>query len=107
MSASDLKNTSLELITELRQNIFVKPDERGDMAMIELGIKMMPADSILQNVITYTLPWKQKIKDRDDKFFLDNKHLFEGLSDEKIQYYGNIICNEIDSEDKEGNMAVY
>lgn len=101
MSARDLKQTALELITELRQSIFVKPEEQGDMALMEIGIKMIGDEDILTNAITYTLPWKNKVKERDDKFFLDNKHLFEGLPDDKVKYYGQIICNEIDQEDKD------
>lgn len=83
-----------ELITDLMDNIFENEEEKSDMIKVQFFFMNLPADRAMHHVIQKILPHKRKIKERNLDFFIENRHLFSGLSEEKIDYYINYIVND-------------
>jgi len=98
-----LKTTILDLISELRNYIFDSPEEKGDLFLVEFLFKKLSPEKIMQHIITHVLPWKKQIKNRDEKFFLENRKIFQGIPEDRIAHYGRVIVNEerILKEDRE------
>lgn len=98
----DLKSTVLDLIIDLKNNIFTLEDEKGDLMLVEFFFKRLHPENIMQHVVKYILPWKKKIEKRNEDFFLNNKNIFKGLPEDRIDHYGEIIAesDRVDDDDK-------
>lgn len=103
MSAKDLcKKTILELIDDLKEYVFTQSDEQNDLLMVELFFRSKSALDIAFHITEHILPHEQHIIDKNDDFFVKNKHLFKGLPDDKISYYAHQLTSDrVDDEDKE------
>ncbi len=86
-----MKSTLLELVKDLKENIFKNNDEQGDLMLVEFFFKRMPEEMVMQHIIKQVIPHKIKIKNRNINFFLENKCLFTGLPDDRVDHYRNII----------------
>ena len=102
-SVEDLcKKTILELIDDLKEYVFTESDEQSDIMMVELFFRSKPALEIVYHIIQHILPHEHHITAKNDRFFVDNKQLFEGLPSQKIGYYTNQLTSDrIDADDKE------
>ena len=88
----DARNTILELIGDLKDNIFDREDEKGDLMLVEFYFKRMHPERVIDYITSLALPHKSKIKARDVNFFLENKSIFAGLPEDRIEHYSNIIA---------------
>lgn len=98
----NLKDTIIDLITVLRNEILIHPDEKGDMIMVEFFFGQMHEDMIMQHVIRHVLPHSSEIKNREETFFVENNSLYSGLPCERISHYTNLVSNSnsISAEDR-------
>lgn len=98
----NLKDTILELIADLKDNIFDLEDEKGELMLVEFFFKRMNPESLMQHVISHIIPWKKKILNKDQQFFLENKKIFQGLPEDRLSYYGQIIAESkrLNEDDK-------
>ncbi len=98
-----MKSTLLELVRDLKENIFKNNDEQGDLMMVEFFFKRMHEEMVMQHIIKQVVPYKIKIKDRDINFFIENRCLFAGLPEDRIDYYRNIIVSNerLNDEDRQ------
>ena len=98
----DLKATILDLISDLKNNVFTLEDEKGDLMVVEFFFKRLNPESLMQHVISHIIPWKDKIENKDQNFFLENKNIFKGLPEDRLTHYGQIIAKSerVDEEDK-------
>jgi hypothetical protein len=101
--AENVKSTILELVGDLKDNIFDDLNEKGDLMLVEFYFKRMHPERIVDHVINFILPHKTKIQSRNLNFFLENKEIFVGLPEDRINYYSNIIAtgSRLSSEDRE------
>ena len=99
----DLKETVIDLLTVLREEILVHPDEHSDMIMVEFFFKQMHEDMVMQHVVRHVLPLSSQIENREEKFFAKNKALYSGLPSDRISHYTNLVTNSnsISDEDRE------
>lgn len=100
---SSLKNTVLELIEELKTEVFtLNEDEEDDMFKISFFFKQMPARSVAAAIVRELIPHSEQIETRDQKFFETNRMLFSGLPEDRVDYYIDIITSSarITEEDK-------
>ena len=88
----DTQATILDLVHDLKENVFSSSDEQGDLMMVEFFFKRMHQERIMEHIIQQILPHKNKIKDRNIDFFLSNRVLFAGLPSDRVDYYSNIIA---------------
>ena len=100
---SDLKDTVLDLLRTLKENMFTRNDEQGDMLMMEIFFKNMHQERVMQHVVRHVLPHASVIEARKIEFFAQNRELFSGLPEDRIDYYNDLIMNSdrLDDEDKE------
>ena len=98
-----LKNTILDLIRELKEYIFIYPNEKGDLFLVEFFFREMKEERIMQHIIDHVLPWKKQIQNKDQNFFLENRNIFKGIPEDRIAHYGQVIVNRdrVAEEDKE------
>ena len=91
MSSEDLHSMILDFVEDLRDNVFTTPDEQGDMMLIEFFFKRLHPASAMKHVIDNLLPHKKKVAMRDETFFLQNKIIFSGIPDDRIDHYAQYI----------------
>jgi len=99
----DAKNTILELIGDLKDNIFDQEEERGDLMLVEFFFRRMHPERVIDHVSAFALPHKLQIKNRDINFFLENRKIFSGLPEDRIDYYSNMIAvgTKLSEEDRQ------
>jgi len=101
----DLQTTVLELIADLKDNIFVQEEEIGDLMLVEFFFKKMHPERIMNHIVSKVLPWKEQIKKRDQEFFLQNSSLFQGLPEDRISHYTNTIVKGDRIDDDNRNIV--
>lgn len=80
-----IKSTILELIGDLKDNIFTELSEQRDLFLVEFFFKKMPSEDIANRTVKYILPHQSQISARNVQFFIDEKaQIFAGLPDDKI-----------------------
>ena len=104
----NLKNmriTILDLISDLKDNVFTEKNEKTDFAIVEFFFKNMSSRNIMNHVISNVLPHKEEITTRNEEFFKNNG-LFSKLPTNKVHYYSNIIYQS-DRLDKDDRNAIW
>lgn len=91
--ATDAHQTILDLIADLKENVFTQTSEKSDLVFIELFFKRMPPQSVLNHIIDHVLPHEKQIRERNLSFFLENEGIFSGLPASKTQHYMDVIAN--------------
>jgi hypothetical protein len=77
------------------------PNE-GDFVMIRVLIPSIPTEDIMNIFCNRIMPYTDMIKNRDDRFFLENINLFEGIKTDKVNYFKDIwLHGNLTEEDKE------
>lgn len=98
----DAKSTILDFIGDLKDNIFDSEEEQGDLMLVEFFFKRMHPERVIDHIVKHALPYKAKIKKRDVNFFLENRKIFAGLPEDRIDYYSNVIAigTKLSDEDR-------
>lgn len=79
----------------------------GDFVVIRIFLKdKIPIEKIMLQFVKNVLPFKQQVKNRDEKFFLNNINLYSEASrmygKNKVNYFKKIwVSGNLDKEDKE------
>lgn len=100
---SGAKETILCLISELSECVFTEPEERQDLTSVEFFFKRMNTRDILAALCDKFLPHENKIRERDITFFQDNRQIFAGLPEVRVNYYIKRIVEDkvLKKEDEE------
>ena len=91
---SDLKQLVLDLINDLRDNVFVSQQEQNELLIAEFFFKRLHKGRVMQHVLDKIVPWKDMIYDRNLEFFLDHNTIFEKLPSERVSYYSRKIASK-------------
>lgn len=78
------KTTCVKFIEDLIQ---VFPKEKDLLVAKFLLEKTIPIQDVLKIFLQRIRPLKEKIKARDDKFFLENNNIFSGLQDNDVIHF--------------------
>lgn len=98
----DIRNTVLELISDFKDNIFTKDEEKGDLMLVEFFFQKLSAVTIADRIVAHVLPFSREIENRDVSFFLKKKNeIFGGLPKERVEYFSTLI----QKSEKEGGMS--
>lgn len=89
----DLHTTIFEFITDLA-DIFTDKTERGDLTLIEFFYKRQHRETVMQHTVKQLLPHKKRIANRDIRFFDNNRYIFAGLPEDRVQHYSDRIVNQ-------------
>lgn len=93
MTTADLKSMIMDFIDDVKDNVFTSNEERGDMMLVAFFFNKLHPDMVLHHVVNALLPHKDKVVSRQEGFFLENKFLFSGLPNDRVEYYMNLIRN--------------
>ena len=94
-----------QFITFLDEMIAQFPNE-PDLVIVRIFVKdQVPVEHVLLHIIKEFLPFKEKIEEQDDSFFLNNKNLFAELSPERVVHFKRLWAS--DNLDKEDKAAVW
>ena len=96
-----IKDTQLEFIADLKENVFSGAVEQGELFTVAFFFERLHPERAMDHVVTHVLPWKKQIHKRDVNFFQDNKHIFEGLPEDRIEYYSEKLAKDIDQESRD------
>ncbi len=81
-----LQKTVMEMIADIKDNILFGEDEQLDLIDVEFFFNTLHPEMIAHYVNKKIVPHKKKIENREEEFFVENKFIFSGLSDEKYAY---------------------
>jgi hypothetical protein len=95
-----IKDTQLEFIADLKENVFSGMVEQGELFTVAFFFERLHPERAMDHVVEHVLPWKTQIHKRKVKFFKDNKHIFEGLPEDRVEYYSEKLAN-IDQESRD------
>jgi len=102
----------LSLIREFRHQLVNFLDElieqfpmEGDLVIIRIFIKdQLPMADVLGRYIRDLLPFSDHIKERNDKFFLENTLLYTGasLASNKVNHFKKLwVSDQLDDSDRD------
>lgn len=97
---TDLRRMIYDMLSDLEE-IFTRPDEKGDIGKILFFYKRLHPDRVKLYAQEKLLPHKQKIKEKDIKFFDNNQYIFAGLPEDRIEYYRKeiVVKKRLSEED--------
>lgn len=98
----ELHQMMFDMVTDL-ENVFSRPEEKGDLGIILFYIKKQHPESVMKFTIEKLLPYKDYIENRNLNFFADNTCIFTGLPDEKVEYYTTEITRNKRLSDEDMN----
>ena len=67
--------------------------EETDLFILKTIIENESPSIVIQNFITYVLPFKNKVKARDQSFFLSNDNIFGPVSKGRIEHFKKLWKN--------------
>jgi hypothetical protein len=53
-------------------------------------LKIFSPERLMQHYVNYVLNWRKYIDNRDDKFFLENDHIYPGAPKEDIEFFRDL-----------------
>jgi hypothetical protein len=92
--SADVQSILIDFITDLKENVFILPEEVSDIIKIEVFFKIMKPDDIINYIVKHVLPHETQILNRDLNYFVQSDGIFNKLSNKKIQYYASVISSE-------------
>lgn len=88
-----IKNTVLEFILDLKDNIFT--NEKGDLMLVEFFFRKMSEIDIANQIVKHVLPYKNRIENREIEFFNEKKgEIFKGLPVNRVEYFSQLITKD-------------
>ena len=88
--AGQMRQTISEFVTELKTKIFTEPQEQGDLVLVEFFFSKLHDSMMMNEVIQNVLPWENQIKGRKSEFFLNNRNVFKGIPEDRIEYFSSM-----------------
>lgn len=105
--SDQLKDTILDFIKDVKDNVLTQKDEQADMMLVDFFFSRLHPEMVQQHVVKALLPHKDKVKNRDEKFFLQNKFLFSGLPQDRLNYYMTKIRGDFLSKEDRDTIYEY
>jgi hypothetical protein len=97
-----LNQLKAQVINQLDDLIAVCPNE-GDILLVRFFFENnIDPQSLMDGFIYWVLPWKDYIQKRDERFFIENNHVFGPLPESKVAYFKQkFLDGTFDAADKE------
>ena len=91
-----------QFITFLDELIAQFPKE-PDLVIVRIFMKdQVPIEDVMCHVIKEILPFENKIEEKDEGFFLENKRLFNEISSESVIHFKRLwTSNSLDNDDRD------
>ena len=79
----------------------------ADLIIVRVFFKdQIPVVDVMNHVIQYVLPHKEKITMKDESFFLDDEKLFSGFSSHKVIHFKRLwVSPRLERDDKDAIWA--
>ena len=96
---SRFKTAMIQFIDELIEQF----PEEADLIIIRVFFEnQVPIAVVADSFIQFVLPHKDKIKRRDEKFFLENNHMFSMLDTGKVVHFKKLWTSKrLDNDDRD------
>lgn len=94
----DLINNLKEFLDDLLETL---PEEEDLLIMRIFLIEQVPIDILINQINRFVLPHRNKIKNRDEEFFLNDDGIFGKIEGKKVLHFKDIWkSNRLSSDDK-------
>jgi hypothetical protein len=75
---------------------------RADILIVKLFFSKIDDQALMNHVVKYVLPHKREIKNRKEKFFIENTDLYKGLPEGKVKMVSELwMSGKLTDEDKD------
>jgi len=91
--ANVLKKNMIEFLDELIDQF----EEEGDLIVMRFFIHdQIPVDHIMKRFLRYVYPLKDKIKEKDERFFIENNNIFGSSPTDKVIHFKELYVKMSD-----------
>jgi hypothetical protein len=75
--------------------------EETDLLILQALIKSVPPQLVMQNFMEFVYPLREKIRNKDESFFLNNENIFGDIEKSKINHFKHIWkSDKLTTEDR-------
>ena len=91
----------VNLVCKFLDDVIGVVPEETDLLLLQALIKSVPPDLVMQNFMEFVYPLRDKIKNRDESFFLSNENIFGDIEKSKVNHFKRIwSSNKLTEGDK-------
>ena len=103
MSKTELLIMFKHNLLDFLSNLIEQFPKEGDFVLLKILLSdQVPIDEAMKIFSDRILPYVDMIKARDERFFLESTDLFEGIANDKVNYFRNIwLSPNLNQEDKD------
>ncbi|ALH07007.1 hypothetical protein PMV_309 [Port-miou virus] len=97
-----LKQQVNGMLDDLRDVFEDEPEKKADVLLVKIFFSNIPPEKLMQHFVAYVLPHENRIKKREEKFFIDNTDLWKGLPEGKVRMVSEMwVTGRLSKDDKQ------
>lgn len=104
---NQMRLTITEFINDLKTNIFTEPQEQGDFELVSFFFSKLHDTMLMKEVMENVIPWEKQISERKTEFFLNNKNVFKGIPEDRIEYFSSMWKGENSRLSKQNKDTIW
>ena len=89
----ELHQMVYDFLNDLDQ-VLTLPEEKSDLASINFFYKRLHKESVMKHINNKLLPHKNRIDQKDVKFFNEESCIFGGLDENRVLHYKTVFLNK-------------
>lgn len=78
------------LVSKFLDDVINVVPEETDLLLLQALVKTVPSALVMQNFMEFVYPLRDKIKVKDESFFLSNDNIFGDLETSKVNHFKKI-----------------
>lgn len=95
---NELKDQVINLLDDLLE---IFPSDVQMLAARLYFADQVDGEALIRGFVKYVLPWKEKITNRDEKYFEENEYIFGDIEPGKVKHFKYLIkSNAFTTDDK-------
>ncbi|ALX27588.1 hypothetical protein GMAR_ORF214 [Golden Marseillevirus] len=103
-----LKKEVLGMLDELLSVFAEEKENRADVLLVKLFFTALPSDKLMEHFVKHVLPHEKRILEREEKFFIENTSIWQGLPENKVKMVSEMWQKgRFTEEDKEMLWAYF
>ncbi|AMQ10894.1 hypothetical protein [Brazilian marseillevirus] len=97
-----LKQQVSGMLDDLRDVFEDEPEKKADVLLVKIFFSNIPAEKLMQHFVAHVLPHERRIKNREERFFIDNTDLWRGLPEGKVKMVSEMwVTGRLSDDDKQ------
>jgi len=105
MSKTEILIMFRKNLLDFLSNLIEQFPKEGDFVLLKILLSdQIPIEEAMKIFSERILPYVEMIKSKDERFFLESTDLFEGVANDKVNYFRNIWLSPSLNQDDKDNL---